>query len=360
MTGTPTSRSRIHPRGPTATLGIALLVLASACELPTSVPRIEQRWVVPAQSTTIAVADLLPAGVEILPDSSAFSLVLGTSVMTRLLKDDCATCAASNGTTIPKPAFSGTSSANMLLPADLASATLSGGAMQVTISNHYNFDPLRPSATARGYFVVTVSTGGTIIGKDSIDGATTAMPSGFTPLIRTIPFSGTLGASAPIAITATLSSPAGDPVTINANSDFIVSATSVNLRFPSAALAVSNRQISSTSTLDLSDIDESIRKRVDAGALQLDVDNPFNVAGTLTLQFSPSGGQPISKSVALVSGTSHPVIPFTQAELQPLLGHTVTLTLSGPVSSTGGAVVVSPKQAVVVTTRLDISLHTGG
>jgi hypothetical protein len=53
-------------------------------------------------------------------------------------------------------------------------------------------------------------------------------------------------------------------------------------------------------------------------------------------------------------------VTFTQVELQALLGHLVTLTISGPVSSTGGGVVVSPRQVVVVTTHLDISLHTGG
>jgi hypothetical protein len=359
MTGTPTSRSRIHPRGPTATLGIALLVLAGACELPTSVPRIEQRWLVPAQSTRIAVSNLLPAGVGILPDSSAFTVNVSAVTVTRSLAQDCAACVAANGTTTPKPAFTAMASAGSSLPAGIVSATLTGGVLQLVATNNYNFDPLRPSATARGYAVAVVTNDGVQIGKDSVNGADVAFPPGGT-LTRNISVSGAVTSNAPAVVQITLFSPDGDPVAMDASRTIVVTVTPSGLTVASASVSVSNKAVSSVTTMDLSGIDESITKRVDAGALQLDVDNPFNVAGTLTLQFSPSGGQPLSRSVALVSGISHPVISFTQAELQQLLGHTVTLTLSGPVSSTGGAVAVSPKQTVVVTTRLDISLHTGG
>lgn len=358
MSGTPTTRSPRPSPEHAAPFGIALLALASACELPTSVPQLEQRWIVPAQSTRIAVTDLLPGGVGILPDSSAFTVSVPAVSVSRALSQDCAACAAANGTTVAKPAFTAIGSASSTIPAGIVSATLTGGTLQLTAANNYTFDPLRPSATARGYAVTIVTNNGVQIGKDSVNGADVALPPGGT-LTRNIALSGVVTSNAPAVVEVTLFSPAGDPVQMDASRTMVMRGIPSGITVATARISVSNESVSSVTTFDLSDIDESVTKRVDAGALQLDVENPFNVAGTLTMQFASVGLPTITKSLSLVAGTSHPTISFTQTEIQQLLGHSVTLTISGPVSSTGGPVAVSPKQAVVVTTRLDISLHTG-
>lgn len=335
----------------------ALLVLA-ACEYPTSAPQLDTRWIVPAPGTTISVASLLPSGVAIKPDSSAFTVSVSGITVTRSLSQDCAQCASANGTTVPKPAFTATASSSTSLPSQIASATLASGSLQFTLQNNYNFDPIRPAAGVYGYAVLTVTNNGVLIGKDSVNGATTAMAPGST-LSRTVPLSGTVTGSAPVVVTVTINSPAGDPVTMDASRTIVLTATPTNVSVASVSLNVSNQTISTNTTLDLSGIDSSITKHVTSGSLLLHIVNPFAVTGTLTVSFIPQGGTPITKSLALATGTTDRTIAFTQAELQQLLGSNVTIAFSGPVSGTA-PVTVTPKQAVVVTTKLDLSLHIGG
>lgn len=335
----------------------ALLVLA-ACEYPTSAPQLDTRWIVPAPGTTISVASLLPSGVAIKPDSSAFTVAVAAVSVTRSLGQDCAQCAAANGTTVPKPAFTAVASSSTSLPSQIASATLSGGTLQFSLVNNYNFDPLRPAAGVFGYAVITVMNNGVLIGKDSVNGATTAMPAGIT-IGRTIPLTGTVTGSAPVTVTVTLNSPAGDPITMDASRTIMVLAVPTNISVSTASLNVSNQTISTNTTLDLSGIDSSITRHVTSGALLLHVVNPFAVTGTLTVSFIPQGGTPITKSLTLAPGTTDRTIAFTQAELQQLLGTNVTIAFSGPVSASG-PVSVTPKQAVTVTSKLDLSLHIGG
>ena len=159
------------------------LVSICACGLPTEVPKapiLDVRWVVPTQSSRISVASLLPNGVTILPDSSGFTVAVPNSTVTRTLSQDCSACVATNGLTAPQPAFVATASLSSSLPAEITSSVLVGGALQVVMSHNYTFDPLRPNAAAagaRGYAVITVSDGSTVIGNNSINGATT----GFGP-----------------------------------------------------------------------------------------------------------------------------------------------------------------------------------
>lgn len=346
---------------------LATLALAAACEIPTSAPIIDARWVVPSKSTTIAVANLLPTGVSILPDSSGFTLSAGGASVTRTLGQDCGGCAAANGTTIPKPAFTANASASTTLPSEVASATLTGGSLAVSIQNGFNFDPLRPSAaagSARGWAVITVRNGATVIGRDSVDGSQTALPAGGT-LNRSIALAGPVTGSSPVTVSLVLNSPSGDPVQIDASRQITVSATPSGLRVASASVAVVNRQVSSTTTAD-ANFDRTITDRLQGGALLLTITNPFNVGGTLTVQLRATNGTVVTKTVPLVAGTSSPRVEFTKTELQNLLqksasgSNALTITFNGAVSATGGAVTVSPRQAVVVDTRLDLSLQVGG
>ena len=346
--------------------GAVPLALLGACGLPDgypSAPILDLRWVVPSQSTRITVGNLLPAGVTILPDESGFTISVASASVTRTLSQDCAACVAANGLTAPKPAFVASASIATAVPVDIASATLTGGTLQVVVNNGYTFDPLYPNpiaGTPTGYAVITVSNGGTVIGKDSVNGATTKLPAGGS-LTRSIPLSGTITGSAPLTVSLSLTSPAGEPVLIDASRSITVTATPTSVRVANANVAVVNRSVNSSSTIDLSGVDSTIVRRVQSGSLLLTIVNPFTVSSaSLTVKLTPQGGATLTKSVPLATGNSTAKIDFTAAELKSLLGKVVSISYSGAVNATAGAVNISPKQAVVVTTRLDINLQVGG
>jgi hypothetical protein len=351
------ARRRVGGRS-RALASVAALSLMAACDIPTQAPILGSRWVVPSKSTTIAVASLLPTGVSIAPDSSGFTLTAAGGSVTRSLSQDCASCAAANGAIVPKPAFVVNASASTSLPGEIASATLTGGMLQFVVRNNFTFDPLRPSATARGYAVITVSNGATVIGRDSLNGADVALAAGGS-LTRSIPLAGTVTGSSPVTVSLKLDSPAGDNVQMDASRTIVITATPTNLKVATAAVSVVNRQISSSSTIDLTDIDNTVSDKVQSGSLLLGITNPFTVGGTLTVSLAAAGGATITKSITLATGTSSPKIDFNKTELAALLGRNVTLTFSGPVNGTAGSVTVSPKQAVVVTSRLDLNLEVG-
>ncbi len=337
----------------------AALALLGACDIPTSAPIVDSRWIVPSKSTTIAVSNLLPSGVSIVADSSAFDVSAPGASVSRSLGQDCAACVAANGLVIPKPAFTASASASTSFASDIASATLSSGTLQVSVVNGFNFDPLRPSATARGFVRIVVSNGGQVIGSDSVSGTAVALPAGGT-LLRIILLSGTITGSSPVTVSLTMDSPLGDPVQINSSRAISATATPVGLRVASAAVVVRNRQMSSTTTIDLTGVDSAITDRVRSGALLLGVTNPFAVSGALAVTLTPVGGAPVTKSLALTVGTSAPRIEFTNAELRALLGHYVTLGFSGPVNGTTASVTITPRSAVSVTSHLDLNLRIGG
>ena len=340
------------------------LSLLAACGLPTEVPKVplvDVRWVVPSQSTRIAVSNLLPGGIAVSADSSAFLVSVAGATVTRALSQDCGTCVAANGLVAPKPGFIASASLSTALPADVASATISGTTLQFNAIHNYTFDPLRPSASPaapRGYAIITVSNGTSVLGRDSVDGATTP----FAPnvlLSRPIPLSGSISSSSPVTVSVTLNSPAGDPVLIDASRTITASVTPTNIRVPTASVVVTNRQVSSSTTLNLADVDSTIIAKVQRGALLLTIVNPFAVTGSLTVKLTPQGGATITKVVPLALNSTTATITLEGPELRSLLGHTVTVSYSGSVSATG-PVNVSPRQAVVVTSRLDVELQVGG
>ena len=347
------------------------LALLAACGLPTDVPKspiLDLRWVVPSQSTRITVDNLLPlnGAVKVLLDSSGFSVTVPAASVTRSLSQDCAPCVAANGLVAPKPAFIVSTSTSTALPAEIVSSTLlAGGAnspsLRVTVNNGYTFDPLYPNPSAgtpTGSAVITVSNGSTVLGRDSVNGATTRLPAGGT-LTRNIPLSGTISGSSPVTVSFTVNSPAGEPVLIDASRSLTVTATPLNINVASTSVTVTNRAVSSSSTIDLAGVDSTISKRVQNGSLILSIVNPFNVTGALTVKLTPQGGAAIAKQVTLAPNNSTVTISLTGPELRSLLGHSVLVSYTGAVNATG-PVNVSPRQAVVVTTRLDVALQVGG
>jgi hypothetical protein len=273
------------------------------------------------------------------------------------LGQDCSACAAANGATIPKPAFSGGGTATVSLPSGVTSATLVRDTLTVSINNGFNFDPIRPSATARGYLVIRVANGTTTVGRDSIDGSALALAAG-TTVSRKIPLTGTIAAASGLQISTTLNSPLGDPVNINTAQQITVTGTTGSLFISSASVSLSNQSISSSSTdFDLSDVDKSITDHLDSGQLLLTVTNPFSATGNMTVTLS-GGSTPIVKQVTLSTGTSTPSISLTKSDLEALFGHKITIKFAGTVNGTN--VTVSPGQTVSVVSRLQIAINTGG
>ena len=337
---------------------LALLALVS-CDLPTAAPIYDTLWEVPGKSSSISVNTLLPSGVQLSSDGSAFQVNVSPSSVSvgRSLGQDCGPCAILNGITAPKPAFSGSGNAVVALPSGLVSAALVRDTLTLTINNGYNFDPLRPSATARGYLLVDVKSGSTTIGRDSIDGAVTPLAPNAT-LQRKIPLSGTINGANGIQVNTMINSPAGDPIAIDVGRTITVSGSVGAFFVSSAQVSIANQPVSaSPSDLDLSGVDSTITKRLGGGSLLLKIDNPFNVAGNLSVTFA-GASMPIQKSLTLSGGTTTPTIPFTKDELAAMFGRKVFVGFSGSVN--GATVVVAPNQAVSVSSRLQVALTVGG
>lgn len=345
-------------RSPTG-LSLVALALVLACDVPTSLPIYQTTWSVPVKSTTISVNSLLPASqITAAPDNSTFQVTLAPSsaTITRSLNQDCSACAIANGLSIPKPPFVGGGATNFTFPTNVSSATLVHDTLTVTITNGFNFDPLRPSASARGYLILAVQNGGNTVGRDSIDGNTTPLPASGT-LVRKVPLSGTISTSGGLQVAMQINSPAGDPVTIDASRTITVSGSTGLVFVSSATVNLTSQSVSAApSSLNLSGMDSSITNRTGGATLQMTVTNPFNVTGNLNVTFT--GQSQIAKTIPLSGGTTTPSVTFTQSEIRSLLGQNVTVAIGGIVS--GSNVTVTPGQTVSVSSRLVLTLNVGG
>lgn len=331
-------------------------LLAGGCAAAdlTDMPNWDVALNVPVKGTAIAVATLLPTGVTVRQDSAAFTVTVGGTSLSRTLGQVCPECNALNGTTAPRPAFTFSAVSTTALPADLASATLAGGAISVTVLNGFGFDPLGGSAA--GALVLTVTDGANrVLARDSLNGATFAVPAAGV-VNRTL----TLAPGAvrgPLTVTAAVASPAGTPVVINTAQAFSVLGTPQGIAVSDASVTVAAKTINTgASAFDLSGLDEGIRNRLLGGTMRLAVTNPFGVTGNLTLAIT-GPGVAISKPLALATGTSAPSITFSQQELRAMAGQNLALTLSGPVSA-AAAVRVAPRDRAAVTARLELTLST--
>ena len=342
--------------------GAVALLSTAACDMPTAAPIVEQRWVVPGETSRIAVATLLPSGVSILPDSSGFTLSAAMATVARPLSADCALCVSGNGLTGPKPALLVNASMSSVLASDISSATLTGGSLAFSVTNNYNFDPLRPNGNAAPYgsAVITVSNGLTVLGTMTLDGSAHALAANGGKLDVNIPLLGGISGSTPVSVSIAVNSPEGAPVLMDASRTISASAIPQNLKVANALVSVAGRTLSSSSDIDFSDVGDGIADRTQKGALLLAIENPFAVTSALTVKLQPQGGDLIVKSVPLGTGNTTQTIEFTKDELKKLFGHNVHVTISGLANSASGPVSVTPRQAVVVKTRFDLTLSVGG
>ena len=349
------------------------LAAVSACEYPTKLPSWNQTWFIPGDSTRFSVSELLPKTGQLTVSTSGgqpvFALSLAApAAVTRSLGQVCGACAAANGTTVPKPAFTIVDSTPVTMPTDLVAATILNGGFTYTITNNFSFDPIRPNAAGApyGYFVIRVMNGTTLVAIDSVNGATLAIGKNGASVQRALPLNVGGGAlsitsAKPIEIYLTLSSPLGDPVTINTNQSFAVSIQPSPIALTQAQVNVTNQTINAAATtVDLSSVsDAALINRVRGGTLHLTIASPFGVQGTLTATFSVPGGAQIVKSIPLTTAAQQTQdVSLTADELKSLLGHTANLSVTGSVSAPSGSVTLTPTQVLQITSTFEIILST--
>lgn len=341
-------------------LALALVGLA-ACEFPTEPPRWDQTWVVPGDSITVSVAELLPTSVGLSDDSTAFEAVTPATSGVFSLSQMCPECSAFNGTTVAKPEFDVTLNTAGSLPADLVAATLAGGSLSATLEHNLSFDPLRPSTdpdSPRGHMVIRVTSAGNTVAYDSISGYDRAFPAG-TPITPTLAIQPVVVTDS-LGIAISLYSPAGDPTEIDTSDTLGITVAESTVRISEATINVSDVTIDPVTTpMDFAGVDSTLVERIQSGALLLDVTNPFSINGTLDVAFQDDFPS-IQRSLTVVQGSYPDSLTFSGPELQAILGSdAVDVVASGTVTAPDGTVTVTPTQRLVLDTGFRLVVLIG-
>ncbi|GMV04843.1 MAG: hypothetical protein AMXMBFR53_11230 [Gemmatimonadota bacterium] len=334
-----------------ALLGLAAL---AACDVPTEAPILEQRWVLPVENTTISVNELLPAGVT--ASGNSFSVSVSPFSTSRTLGELCgAPCVATQGLTVPSPAFNASFTVSQSLPAKVSAAALQSGAVTIAITNGFNFDPLANGGTLK--VTVTDGVGGRPLGEASF--AAPMNPGGTKSAALTLS-AGAVGAT--LVASVAVQSPGGQLTTIENSQRLTVNATPGAILVSSATVNVANESVTFDAVdLDVEDIDSEISDRIENGSILLTITNPFGVSLGAQADITYPGGK-ISKTLNIAgSATSTATLSYDGAEFRTFLGKSgVKFTGSGTVSSSAGNITVTPGQKAVIDAKIDLTLRIGG
>lgn len=336
-----------------AALTLAGIAALAGCDIPTEVPILEQRWILPVENTTISVNEFLPSGVTV--SGNAFSVALAPFSTSATLGSFCPQCAPFQGVTAPAPAFQGTLTMSQSLPAGVSAATVQSGSINVAIQNGFNFDPI----AGGGSVTITLrdGPGGRQLSQAVITG--NMAPGSTTTRILTLA-PGAIGST--VVATTLVDSPGGQVTTIDNNRSITVTATPAPILVASATVNVTNRAVTIDPVeLDVEDIDTEISDRIENGAILMDIVNPFGVALSVQVDINYPGGK-ISKTLNIGSGaTSTATLSYSGNDFRTFLGKSpVTLTGAGTVSASAGSITVTPGQQATIDAKLDITLRIGG
>lgn len=343
--------------------GVTALALLAGCDLPTDPPEFDTRWIVPADETRFGVGELLPGDVTLTPDSSAFLVDFDPISFSQALAGLCPACVVADGLTVPKPAFAGAFSSTLSMPPEVVSMEVVGGQVQVQLFNGFNFDPIRPAAGAFGTIELTITdeSDGDVVGTVVVDGQDQAFPPGTTLTsvveLEAATVEGDIGAT--VAIT----SPTGDPVTVDSSLSIDVTVTPLDVLVGSVEIDVANENVNLDPVdLDVEDVDQELTDRVTSGAFVLDVVNPFMVAAEFQIAISGPTIATIQKSASIgPEAESTVVIDFTLQEIRSFLGEPgVILSGGAVVDPAAGSIVVDPGQELILTASLDLTVLVGG
>ncbi len=355
-------RPRLRSRTPLGWVALLITLAAmSGCDIPTTAPLIDVRWVFPIEDQSISVVEFLPASVSV--SGGSFQVDVAPFAVAQTLGGVCPACVALNGQTVPKPAFNISYNDTGTLPTDVVSVEMESASISLGIQNDLSFDPIRPAAANPGSMTITIYDGdisGRVLGQVLLDGATDALPSG---MLTTVPLNLAPGTVTPtILAVVDLNSPLGDTnVLINTAAGLDIAVTVGTILVSAVTVNVDGLTVDIDETqLDLEDIDADIVSNVQTGSLILDVQNPFGVAISLVVEIGGPGITTIQRTLDIGSGpTSSATLSYTGAELQTFLGKRgVFFRGSGTV--TGGPLTVTPDQVVVIEATLDVELEIGG
>jgi hypothetical protein len=357
-------------------LGLALSALA--CDVVSFVsdpkPIFEQTWNLPSSKTAISVAKIVPNNVSVYitpgsnpPDTSAFLLNINNTVFLRRVGDDCPSCQALNGTNAVKPAFILAAGNSSSLGTDVLSGAMLGATVDYSVVNNLSFDPIRVRALSdpnQGYMIILVHSGSLVLGRDSLNGATTSFAAGST-LSRSLQLTtGTIVGV--ISVDVTINSPQGDHLEfINANGTVNTTAAYSNLRTGNVRVNVTSKSVNNQpDTVDLKGLDKTITKHVVSASFDMGFDNPWPVSGSLNVNFDYAPPLSVAKTTPLPAGVTPPAtqverLSFTGDEMQKLFGNEVLLNMNGVVNSPV-PITVTPKQSVLITNRMILKIRTGG
>lgn len=339
---------------------VAALIVTSACDLPTEAPRWEQTWVVPAEEVAVAVADLLPPGIGVTADGAAFTATTTSLDLSMMLAEMCEGCDVVDGLVAPKPGFTATLTGSVELPDDLVAAALAGGELGIELEHEFTFDPLRPSGAEGdpGYLVLSVSSNGTTLARDSVSGQDQAFPAGAI-LAATLPLEPGTIANA-LILEVTVYSPAGDPTLIRSSDRLMVRAPPAQVAIAEATIRAAELDVAPTRTTLNFDIDTTMLERIQRGALRFVVDNPWELTGSLVVRFELDD-RVIERSLAIEPGRFTRRIELPGEDLQAILGEaSVELVTSGQVSAIGGTLTVTPGQELALESEFELVVLVGG
>ena len=351
---------------------LVLLGILAACEIPSEAPIIQQTWVVPTDSVTVSVAQILPANVALNGGGTAFVVSIpAPTVLSTTLGALCAQPACQSGATVvaPVPAFTsgaGALSSSVSFPAGVTAATVSGGTLNLTVTNNLGFDPLRPNGASAPYGSVSITlTSGATTSTTTLNGATTTLANGAVSVLPvTLPTGSYTGT---IAVAVTFTVPAGGNASLSGANALSISSAVQNLTVSQATVVVNSDAVNTApSGFDLSGVD--FADQVESGGIILDVLNPFTAVATMSVVISAPaqlGAGPVSITKALnipATPTSTTTLILTKPELQSLLGkNNVTLAVNGTATGTGAGntVTVTPTQRITLRTKVQLVINVG-
>lgn len=340
---------------------LAVVTLGACGLLPSEPPKFEETYVVQAASLNLSAIDLAPGEIGVNTDSSAFEIVSDSTIFVAKLGDMCTACRPINGTTAAKPAFTYTFSSTIPVSPALISASITGGAFDLYVAHTLSFDPIRPSATARGSVVMTVKRGTTTVASLTLDGNTQPLPADGLLHGASVPMT-PFNLNGPLTIDVTVTSPAGNAVTIDTSDVILVFAGPVRAQVSQVTVSVASQSFADTVPLDLTQTKLNLNEKLEGGAFRFNFTNPFAVGGSFTLKVLDAGGAILlNKNVTLAqSATSANRLALTKAEITSLLGKPLTVIISGTFSSPTGQLVLTPKQVANFTTLLEIIVRPLG
>ncbi|TVR52253.1 MAG: hypothetical protein EA421_14140 [Gemmatimonadales bacterium] len=353
---------RLHALSLAAALGLTGI---PGCDLPTEAPVWDTRWVVPAERTSIAVDEFLPDGIDVTEGGESFRVAPRGTGIHRTLDGLCPSCAPLDGIVAPKPAFSGQGSAALSLPEEIVALELRSGTARVRVVHSFEFDPLRPGGGATGSLRVQLRDGATgrVLGAESVSGADRAFgPGSAGALDLEVDLEpGPVGPELEVAFR--LDSPAGTPVRLRMAQGLTVEAEVGPLLVDEAELRVSGREVVLEEVnLDVADVDPRVTERIEQGAIELEVTNPFGVSLSGTLRVEGASSEVVEGSFQITPDPETRVsIPLTGNQFRAFIGRSgIVISGSAVVDDDSPTALLRPGQRVELRPLLDLTLRTGG